>query len=128
MVYEGNYTHLIFYKSIRIGYFIWFLERKIKNEKTKLFIDMYEIFFDSITWCWNYQSHFRMGYCESCYCKILKSFDTCVAEGTLSGDGPGNSSEGRLGALRNMIEASGDLINNRFIINVEDYAYLAPFI
>lgn len=43
--------------------------------------------------------------------QILEFFDTCVTEGTLSGNGLGNSAEGRLGALRNMIEASGDLIN-----------------
>lgn len=44
--------------------------------------------------------------------QILEFFDTCVTEGTLSGNGPGNSDEGRLCALRNMIKASGNLINS----------------
>lgn len=43
---------------------------------------------------------------------ILAFFDTSVDDGTLLGDGPGNSAEKRLNALRNMIEASGDLIEN----------------
>lgn len=42
---------------------------------------------------------------------ILTFFDDSVADGTLVGSGPGNSAKGRLGALRNMIEAAGDLIN-----------------
>jgi hypothetical protein len=37
-------------------------------------------------------------------------FDPAVEAGTLVGDGPGNSASGRLNALRNMIEAAGDLI------------------
>jgi len=41
---------------------------------------------------------------------ILAFFDASVEEGTLLGDGPGNSAEKRLNALRNMIEAAGDLI------------------
>jgi hypothetical protein len=41
---------------------------------------------------------------------ILQFFDGSVVAGTLVGDGPGNLGEGRLGALRNMIEAAGNLI------------------
>ena len=38
--------------------------------------------------------------------------DSCefVSGGTLEGDGPGNSANGRLNALRNMLEMAGDLI------------------
>jgi len=43
---------------------------------------------------------------------ILAFFDTSVGDGTLLGDGPGNSAEKRLNALRNMIESSGELIEN----------------
>jgi TolB protein len=43
---------------------------------------------------------------------ILAFFDASVAEGSLAGDGPGSSAAGRRGALRNMIEASGDLIED----------------
>lgn len=42
---------------------------------------------------------------------ILQYFDDSVADGTLFGNGPGNSAAGRLKALRNMIEAAGDLID-----------------
>ena len=41
---------------------------------------------------------------------ILVFMDEAVDSGSLVGDGPGNSASGRLGALRNMIEAAGDLI------------------
>jgi len=41
---------------------------------------------------------------------ILVFFDTSIGDGILVGDGPGNSAEKRLNALRNMIEAAGDLI------------------
>jgi hypothetical protein len=41
---------------------------------------------------------------------ILDFFDASVAAGTLYGDGPGNSANGRREALRNIIEAAGDLI------------------
>ncbi|MFH2112815.1 MAG: choice-of-anchor D domain-containing protein [Candidatus Bathyarchaeota archaeon] len=41
---------------------------------------------------------------------ILSFFDESVADGTLTGSGPGNSAKGRLSALRNMLEAAGDLI------------------
>ncbi len=41
---------------------------------------------------------------------ILAFFDDSVAAGTLVGSGHGNSGNGRLGALRNMIEASSDYI------------------
>ncbi len=43
---------------------------------------------------------------------ILAFFDTSVDDGTLAGDGPVNSAEKRLNALRNMLEAAGDLIEN----------------
>ena len=43
---------------------------------------------------------------------VLDFFDTSVASGTLVGNGPGNSAEGRKNALRNKIEASGDLIRD----------------
>lgn len=41
---------------------------------------------------------------------ILGFMDSSVAAGTLQGNGSGNSAQGRLKALRNMIEAAGDLI------------------
>ena len=41
---------------------------------------------------------------------ILTFFDQSVANGTLEGYGPGNSANGRLNALRNMLEMAGDLI------------------
>jgi predicted outer membrane repeat protein len=44
--------------------------------------------------------------------EILAFFDASVADGGLLGSGPGKSAQGRLGALRNMIEASGDLIED----------------
>jgi Abnormal spindle-like microcephaly-assoc'd, ASPM-SPD-2-Hydin len=46
---------------------------------------------------------------------ILAFFDSSVAAGTLQGSGPGNSAQGRLRALRNMIEAAGDLIRRGLI-------------
>jgi len=46
---------------------------------------------------------------------LLDSFDDAVAAGTLTGSGPGGSAEGRLNALRNMIEAAGDLIDDGLI-------------
>jgi len=42
---------------------------------------------------------------------ILDFFDESVADVTLFGIGPGNSANGRLNALRNMLEMAGDLIN-----------------
>lgn len=42
--------------------------------------------------------------------EILAFFDASVAAGTLTGSGNGNSASGRRKALRNMIEAAGDLI------------------
>ena len=42
---------------------------------------------------------------------ILLFFDEAVANGTLEGYGPGKSANGRLNALRNMLEMTGDLIN-----------------
>ncbi len=41
---------------------------------------------------------------------ILAFFEVSVVNGSLMGSGPGNSAQGRLDALRNMIEAAGDLI------------------
>jgi len=43
---------------------------------------------------------------------ILAFFDTSVEEGTLAGDGPSKSAEKRLNALRNMLNAAGDLIEH----------------
>ena len=43
---------------------------------------------------------------------ILLFFDTSVADGTLQGDGPGRSAGNRLRALRNMLEAAGDLMRD----------------
>ena len=43
---------------------------------------------------------------------ILAFFDTSVDDGSLVGDGPGNSAEKRLNALRNMVEAAGSLIDD----------------
>jgi beta propeller repeat protein len=40
--------------------------------------------------------------------EILAFTDASVANGTLAGDGPGNSGNGRLGALWNMIRAAGE--------------------
>jgi hypothetical protein len=44
--------------------------------------------------------------------EVLDFIDTSVDQGTLMGDGPGNSAEKRLNALRNMIEAASDLIEH----------------
>ncbi|MFC1677741.1 choice-of-anchor D domain-containing protein [Planctomycetota bacterium] len=44
--------------------------------------------------------------------EILAFFDESVTDGTLFGKGPGKSAEHRLKALRNMIEAAGDLIED----------------
>jgi hypothetical protein len=41
---------------------------------------------------------------------ILTFFDDSVADGSLIGDGPGNSANGRLNALRNILEMADDLI------------------
>ena len=46
---------------------------------------------------------------------ILDFFDQSVANGSLYGDGPGNSANGRRKALRNMIEAAGNLIEDGLI-------------
>ena len=46
---------------------------------------------------------------------ILDFFDAAEAKGTLVGDGPGRAGPGRLGALRNMIEAAGDLMADGLI-------------
>ena len=42
---------------------------------------------------------------------ILEFFDQFVMDGTLVGSGPGRSAPGRLGALRNMLEAAGELLD-----------------
>ena len=44
---------------------------------------------------------------------IIAFFDTSVDKGTIVGDGQGKSSQKRLNALRNMIEAAGDLIEDK---------------
>jgi hypothetical protein len=44
--------------------------------------------------------------------QILDNIETFVGGGTLSGSGEGGSAGGRLGAFTNMIEATGDLIEN----------------
>jgi len=41
---------------------------------------------------------------------VIELFDAAVADGTLRGAGPGNSAAGRLKALRNMLLAAGDLL------------------
>jgi len=43
---------------------------------------------------------------------ILAFFDASVNDGSMVGDGQGNSAEKRFNALRNMVEAAGDLIEN----------------
>jgi hypothetical protein len=43
--------------------------------------------------------------------ELLSFFDLSVAAGNLEGAGPGNSAGGRLKALRNMIQAAADFIN-----------------
>jgi hypothetical protein len=42
---------------------------------------------------------------------VLKFFDASITDGTLEGYGPGKSANGRLNALRNMLEMAADLIN-----------------
>jgi hypothetical protein len=44
--------------------------------------------------------------------EILQFFDQSVSDGTLVGDGPGNSADGRRKALRNKIRSAGDLIDD----------------
>jgi hypothetical protein len=46
---------------------------------------------------------------------ILAFFDASVADGTLVGSGPGNSADSRRDALRNMIEAAGELLDGGHI-------------
>lgn len=46
---------------------------------------------------------------------ILAFFDASITDGTLFGEGHGNSAGGRLNALRNMLEAAGDLIEDGLI-------------
>jgi hypothetical protein len=43
---------------------------------------------------------------------ILAFFDASVADGTLFGEGPGKSADGRRGALRNKIKAAGDILDD----------------
>jgi sugar lactone lactonase YvrE len=47
---------------------------------------------------------------------LLIFFDSAVGNGSLEGDGPGRSAGGRLNALRNMIEAVGDLVDDGLIV------------
>ncbi len=51
---------------------------------------------------------------------VLEFIDTAVSDGTLAGSGNGNSSENRLNALINMIEAAGDLIEQGQIVEACD--------
>lgn len=44
--------------------------------------------------------------------EMLAFYDASVANGTLVGSGPGKSADGRRNALRNKIEAAGDLIDS----------------
>ncbi len=48
--------------------------------------------------------------CQTTISQILAFFDASVADGSLVGNGPGKSAKGRLGALRNKIEAAGAAI------------------
>ena len=41
---------------------------------------------------------------------VIEFFDASVADVVLEGEGPGNSANARLNALRNMLEMAGDLI------------------
>ncbi len=43
--------------------------------------------------------------------QILSFFDTAISKGTLVGKGPGNSADGRLNALRNMLKSADGLID-----------------
>ncbi len=47
--------------------------------------------------------------------ETLEFFDASVEAGTLVGEGPGDSAENRLNALRNMLEAASDLIEDGLI-------------
>ena len=46
---------------------------------------------------------------------ILDRSTVFVEQGTLVGDGPGNSADGRLNALKSMLEIAGDLIDSGYI-------------
>ena len=48
---------------------------------------------------------------------LLAFFDSSVTAGTLKGNGPGSSAQGRLKALHNMIEAAGDLIRRGLVVD-----------
>jgi hypothetical protein len=48
---------------------------------------------------------------EELIAEILTFFDAAVADGSLSGSGPGGSAGGRLGALRNMLVTAQALID-----------------
>jgi cysteine-rich repeat protein len=48
--------------------------------------------------------------CQTTISQIPAFFDASVADGSLVGNGPGKSAKGRLGALRNQIEAAGAAI------------------
>jgi TolB protein len=58
-----------------------------------------------------YAATFSFGTHAPQIAEILQFFDESVDAGTLVGDGPGHSGEGRLKALRNMLRAAADLIN-----------------
>jgi hypothetical protein len=60
---------------------------------------------------WSISDAGSAGKCKVAVPVILNFFDESVADGSLVGEGPGKSAENRLNALRNMLEAAGDLIN-----------------
>jgi hypothetical protein len=55
----------------------------------------------------------------------LTLIDFAVADGRLAGSGSGSSADGRLGALINMIENAGDLIENGLIEEACDQLHSA---
>lgn len=56
---------------------------------------------------------------------VLDFMDAAVADGTLEGEGPGNSADNRLNALQNMIRAAGDVA--AFAVQMtERPLYVAP--
>lgn len=47
---------------------------------------------------------------------ILSFFDDSSGDGTLVGSGPGASAEGRMNAMRNMLEAAGEFLDGGYIL------------
>jgi hypothetical protein len=68
--------------------------------------------------------------------EVIALFDQAVADGTLVGQGPGNSAQYRLNALRNMLIAASDLLDQgdvdaacrqlRDVANRTDGAFAPP--